>query len=119
MTSSRKSTDDPDVAEPPTGAPGLAEIEVSLIGRARRQGDPFRRGMPLDADHRQRVAAGMERLDPGPAELRQRGFEPGMPVFIRIFKRTSELEVWLETDSGWKLFRNIEICNFSVLVLIQ
>jgi murein L,D-transpeptidase YafK len=46
-------------------------------------------------------------------ELDERGFEPGMPVFIRIFKQTSELEMWLRTRSGWELFRTIEICRFS------
>lgn len=47
------------------------------------------------------------------AELAKRDLSPGMPVFIRIFKDTSELEVWLETSTGWELFRTIEICKYS------
>lgn len=37
----------------------------------------------------------------------------GRPAFIRIFKETRELELWLQGDEGWKLFRNYPIATFS------
>ncbi len=47
------------------------------------------------------------------AELRDRQLRPGMPVFIRIFKQSSELELWLQGQNGWELYRTIDICNWS------
>lgn len=47
------------------------------------------------------------------AELKARGLEPGSPVFIRVFKQSAELEVWLEGRRGWELFRTIPVCNYS------
>jgi murein L,D-transpeptidase YafK len=41
------------------------------------------------------------------SELEQRGLKPGLPVFIRIFKQTSELELWMKSAQGWELFRTI------------
>ncbi len=35
------------------------------------------------------------------------------PVFIRIFKEEAELEVWIEDDSQFSLFKTYPICNFS------
>jgi murein L,D-transpeptidase YafK len=38
----------------------------------------------------------------------------GQPVFIRIFKESRELELWLKgTDNSWKLFRNYPIACYS------
>ena len=34
------------------------------------------------------------------AELSARHLKPGMPVFIRIFKQSSELELWLQGQKG-------------------
>ena len=47
------------------------------------------------------------------SELEARGLRAGMPVFIRIFKQTSELELWMKDDSGWQLARRIGICRWS------
>lgn len=48
-------------------------------------------------------------------DLAARRFHLGSPIFIRIFKESSELEVWLqqETDDTWQLFRTYPICNYS------
>ena len=43
------------------------------------------------------------------AEMEERGLKAGMPVFIRIFKQTSELELWMKSAKGWELFRTIAI----------
>ena len=38
----------------------------------------------------------------------------GAPIFIRIFKETAELEVWMKNVLGqWVLFKNYPICYFS------
>ena len=48
------------------------------------------------------------------AELQTTGLSLGAPVFMRIFKQSHELEVWLKgEDSRWRLFRTYEICNYS------
>lgn len=46
-------------------------------------------------------------------DLGRRGLRPGQPVFIRIFKKSSELELWMEGDRGWELFRTFAICRWS------
>jgi len=46
-------------------------------------------------------------------ELQSQGFEFGQNIFIRIFKQTSELEVWMKSDSSYKLFKTYPICNYS------
>lgn len=37
----------------------------------------------------------------------------GSPVFIRIFKESRELELWVEEGGRFKLFRSYPICYFS------
>ncbi len=54
-----------------------------------------------------RVAPVLQR-EFGAKELR-----PGSPVFIRIFKESSELEVWIAKDDRFHLFRRYDICTFS------
>ena len=68
-----------------------------------------------DAAGRDRVAglaAARERLQP---LLAAKDLELGAPVFIRIFKESRELEVWLRRDSDkqWLLLRSYPICNYS------
>ena len=61
------------------------------------------------ADVRRRVET---RLD---AELKSRGLNRGQPAFIRIFKETRELELWLQPKPGeaYQLFRTYPIAVFS------
>ena len=49
------------------------------------------------------------------AELKKSGLKPGAPVFVRIFKESSELELWLRDDIGgrYQLFRNYKIANYG------
>jgi len=70
------------------------------------------------ADHQARFRAG--KILPGTpdlARLDQRlaahGVELGVPVYIRIFKLESELEVWLEKDGRFELFATYPICLWS------
>jgi murein L,D-transpeptidase YafK len=46
--------------------------------------------------------------------LAQKKLQLGAPVFIRIFKQSSELEVWLRADNGrYALFKTYPICTYS------
>ena len=56
------------------------------------------------------------RVQPGLRdELRQKGLEWGAPIFVRIFKESKQLEVWMEVEAGsrFRLFKTYEICTFS------
>lgn len=67
----------------------------------------------LDSERSRDVAA---RVGPAlEAALAEKGLALGMPVFIRIFKETSELEIWMEPESGadWVLFKIYPICKWS------
>lgn len=46
-------------------------------------------------------------------ELALHQIELGQPAFIRIFKESRELELWLQSSDGWKLFRNYPIACHS------
>lgn len=56
---------------------------------------------------RQRVTPGLN------SDLSDVGLELGRAAFIRIFKEEGELEVWLQADKNFRLFKTYEICNFS------
>jgi murein L,D-transpeptidase YafK len=43
----------------------------------------------------------------------QANLESGAPVFMRIFKHTDELEVWVKKDTLYQLFQTYEICDYS------
>jgi murein L,D-transpeptidase YafK len=59
------------------------------------------------------------------AEVRQRvlpnlrtslidaGLEIGSPAFIRVFKEERLLEIWLQGNSSYQLFKTYQICNYS------
>ncbi len=41
------------------------------------------------------------------------GFKLGAPIFVRIYKRTFELEVWMKRDGVFQHFATYPICYFS------
>ncbi|WP_083567894.1 L,D-transpeptidase family protein [Hyphomicrobium sp. CS1GBMeth3] len=45
--------------------------------------------------------------------LQEAGVKPGAPMLMRIFKETSELEVWLEKGDRFHLFATYPICHWS------
>ncbi len=47
------------------------------------------------------------------AELESKGLQWGAPIFVRIFKETNELEVWMETGERFVLFKVYSICARS------
>lgn len=48
-------------------------------------------------------------------ELKKNGFKPGAPVFIRIFKESAELELWLRDEIGgrYRLFSTYRIASYG------
>jgi murein L,D-transpeptidase YafK len=48
-----------------------------------------------------------------PYRLSAQEVRMGEPVFIRVFKEESQLELWMRNDKGWKLFQTYEICRWS------
>jgi murein L,D-transpeptidase YafK len=45
--------------------------------------------------------------------LVEKGLTRGSPVFIRIFKREQELELWMKKGDGFVLFASYPICRYS------
>ncbi|MEK7661344.1 MAG: murein L,D-transpeptidase family protein [Pseudomonadota bacterium] len=52
-------------------------------------------------------------LAPLTAKLADKGFELGSPVFIRIFKETSQLELWIKSGEDYRLYETYAICKYS------
>ncbi len=46
-------------------------------------------------------------------DMAAQGLRFGAPVFIRVFKRSRELEVWIEKADRFHLFRTYPICDYS------
>jgi len=64
----------------------------------------YRYGMPL------RGTPDLGRLD---ARLEARGLELGAPIFMRIYKKESELELWIKKGGRYALFATYPICVWS------
>jgi murein L,D-transpeptidase YafK len=47
------------------------------------------------------------------ARLTRTGFKLGQPIFIRIYKLSFELEVWIKRGDTYALFATYPICTFS------
>ncbi len=45
--------------------------------------------------------------------LAKKGLHYGSPIFIRIFKNSSELELWVLHQDTYVLFKTYDICRFS------
>ncbi len=62
----------------------------------------------------QRLADVTQRLQPRlNEELTQRSITPGAPVYLRAFKEERLLELWLQSNEGWKLWRSYPIAAAS------
>jgi murein L,D-transpeptidase YafK len=61
-----------------------------------------------------RAESAIQRVTPRlKAALEKQGLSWGSPVFMRIFKESEELEVWVQAGEVFKHFKTYEICNFS------
>ena len=47
------------------------------------------------------------------ARLKSAGLKLGAPIFVRIYKRTFELEIWMKRDARFERFATYPICYFS------
>lgn len=66
--------------------------------------------------HSDRSREAAERVKPTlESELLAKGLAPGKPVFLRVFKETSELELWMEPQPGAEYvhFKTWPICAWS------
>jgi len=73
---------------------------------------PFSYSQDIPSSSRSRRL--IERLSPRlREELSQEGFCWGSPIFIRIFKQSMELEVWLRDGERYRLFRTYRICTYG------
>jgi murein L,D-transpeptidase YafK len=64
----------------------------------------YRTGRPLPG------TPDLARLD---ERLQAKGVQHGAPVFLRIFKLESELELWMEKDERYVLFATYPVCRWS------
>lgn len=46
-------------------------------------------------------------------EFKAKGLTWGSNIFIRVFKLTNELEVWVKKDTTYTLFKKYEVCYYS------
>lgn len=46
-------------------------------------------------------------------EFEKEGLAYGSPIFIRIFKESMELEIWIKSKDKFKLFKIFEICTYG------
>ncbi len=61
-----------------------------------------------------RAARAVERRgEPLRRALAAKDLELGAPIFLRIFKQESELEVWVDDGRRFRLFRTYAICTWS------
>jgi murein L,D-transpeptidase YafK len=69
----------------------------------------------IDANAATRAGDAAQRVTPAlQRDLRPLGLEFGAAVFVRIFKREGELELWMAgRDGGYRLFRTYPICRYS------
>lgn len=68
-------------------------------------------GLAYTGDRAARAAA---RVQPAlERDLARAGLRWGAPVFIRIFKDESELELWVDNGQRFELFRTYPVCTWS------
>jgi len=72
---------------------------------------------PQDMATRLRLGEGAEAMDRVTArltkDLKKAGLEYGSPIFVRIFKESRELELWVQQGTRFQKFRSYPICNMS------
>lgn len=69
--------------------------------------EPLRPQIRDIAEIRARMAPRLAR------EMVEAGLRFGAPVFMRIFKEEAELELWVQGEERFELFRTYPICNYS------
>ncbi len=62
---------------------------------------------PNSQEVRERITPELERL------MAKKGMSPGLPIFIRIFKESADLEIWVRQGTAFKIFKTYTICDYS------
>ncbi|ANM29974.1 2-dehydro-3-deoxyphosphooctonate aldolase [Acidobacteria bacterium Mor1] len=70
-------------------------------------------GRDADRDPGRAEKAVERQREPLSRALAHKGLSLGAPIFIRIFKQESELELWVEKGGRFELFRTYPICTWS------
>lgn len=71
---------------------------------------PAQEELPSSARSRRVI----EQVKPGlVAGFEERGLVYGAPVFVRIFKEESELELWVQTGDWFVLFKTYDVCTWG------
>jgi murein L,D-transpeptidase YafK len=101
-----------------TAAAFIAAAAALLLSRdVMRDWDRFR----IEAERARRLAyaahgtalPGTPNLDDLAGRLEAHGLKLGAPVFVRIFKREFELELWMKRDDVFQRFAIYPICRWS------
>ncbi len=101
------------------GVMGLAVIALLWLGLTGRDGEGATR-IRLALRDAQRLLYAHGWPLPGTPDLSrlnerlaEKGLARGSPVFIRIFKREQELELWMKKGGGFVLFATYPVCRYS------
>lgn len=102
------------------GALGLLAITVVWLGVSGRSEEGFGRVRLAIHDAQRLLYAQLGWPLPGTPDLTrlkerltEKGLTRGSPVFIRIFKREQDLELWMKKGDGFVLFASYPICRYS------
>jgi murein L,D-transpeptidase YafK len=102
------------------GALALAAIALVLLALTGRSEEGAGRLRLAIHDAQRLLYAELGWLLPGTPDLARlnerlagKGLTRGSPVFIRIFKREQELELWMKKGDGFVLFASYPICRYS------
>lgn len=88
----------------------VAALSIMLLSIAMYFGPDMASGAHEDG----RAAAAARRVRPElERDLAAAGLRFGDPVFVRIFKHESELELWVRSGDRYALFRTWPICTWS------
>lgn len=67
-------------------------------------------GLPVSANLQ---AVKIQTLPPLKAMLKEQGLQLGSPIYIRIFKASKALEIWIKKDNHYTLSQTYPICAYS------
>lgn len=84
-----------------------------LTGDPDQRAISFERWKRLTAFNAGHTLPGTPELAKLSDRLAARGLKTGAPVFLRIFKREFELELWMLKDGKFELFSSYPICRWS------
>ena len=95
---------------------GMAAIAYGLSTPGHRE-EMKQEAVEIGRDVRKTVKRLEHTVTPDRRQLAQKlsdaGRQRGDPVYIRIFKQSSELELWMKGADGWRLLANYPICKWS------